>query len=55
MPLSASSPLHAGTNGIVNAAESPYPLERIQTVLRDLTNRFHAAGVLVREEEDDEV
>jgi predicted metal-dependent enzyme (double-stranded beta helix superfamily) len=55
MPLSASSPLHVVTNDIVNAAESPYPLERIKTVLRDLTNRFHSLGVLVHEEEDDEV
>jgi len=55
MPLSASSALHAVTNDIVNAAESPYPLERLKTVLRDLTNRFHSLGVLVHEEDDDEV
>ena len=55
MPLSASSPFHAVTNDIVNAAESPHSLERIRTVLRDITNRFHASGVLVHEEEDDEV
>src|SRR5438874_13833627 len=55
MPLSASSALHAATKDIINAAESPYPLERIKAVLRDLTNRFHSSGVLVHEEDDDEV
>ena len=55
MPLSASSALHAVTKNIVNAAESPNPLQRIKTVLRDLTNRFHSLGVLVHEEEGDEV
>jgi predicted metal-dependent enzyme (double-stranded beta helix superfamily) len=55
MPLSANSPLHAGVDDIVNAAESPYPLQRIKTVLGDLTNRLHTLGVLVHEEEDDEV
>lgn len=52
MALSASSPLHAV---IVGAAESPHPLERIEAVLRDINNRFHALGTLVHEEEDDEV
>lgn len=55
MPLSASSPLHAGIDDIVDAAERPEPLERIKSVLRDLTNHFHSLGVLVHEEEDDEV
>jgi predicted metal-dependent enzyme (double-stranded beta helix superfamily) len=55
MPLSASSPLHAVTSDIVQAAETRYPLERIKTVLHDFTNRFHSSGVLVHEEKDDEV
>jgi predicted metal-dependent enzyme (double-stranded beta helix superfamily) len=55
MPLAASSPLNAVTNEIVNAAESPYPLERIKTVLRDITNHFHSLGVLIHDEADDEV
>jgi predicted metal-dependent enzyme (double-stranded beta helix superfamily) len=55
MPLSASSALHAVTKEIVDAAKSPDPLERMKTVLLDITNRFHAVGVLVHEEEDDEV
>jgi len=53
--LSAGSALQAVTNDIVNAAESPDPLERIKAVLRDITNRLHALGVLVHEEKDDEV
>jgi predicted metal-dependent enzyme (double-stranded beta helix superfamily) len=55
MALSANSALHGVTKDIIKAAESPYPLERIKTVLQDVTNRFHASGVLVHEEEDDEV
>jgi predicted metal-dependent enzyme (double-stranded beta helix superfamily) len=55
MPLSASSPLHAVIDDIASAAESRDPLQRIKTVLRDLTNRFHSSGVLVHEEEDDEL
>lgn len=55
MPISASSALHAATRDIVQAAESPRPLERLEAVLRDMTNRFHALGVLVHEEEDDEL
>ena len=55
MPISASSALHAVIHEIINAAEGPNPLERIRTVLRDVTNRFHAAGALVHEEDDDEV
>ena len=53
--LSAGSALQTVTNDIVNAAESPDPLERIKAVLRDITNRLHALGVLVHEEKDDEV
>jgi predicted metal-dependent enzyme (double-stranded beta helix superfamily) len=55
MALSANSALHAATKDLVNAAESPNPLERLKTVLRDLTDRFHVLGVLVHEEDDDEV
>jgi predicted metal-dependent enzyme (double-stranded beta helix superfamily) len=55
MPISASSALHAVTHDIISAAEGPNPLERLKTVLRDVTNRFHALGVLVHEEDDDEV
>lgn len=55
MPLSASAALHAATNDIVNAAKGSHPLERLETVLRDITNRFHSLGVLVHEEDDDEV
>lgn len=55
MPLSASSVLHAATHDIVDAARSPHALERIETVLRDLTSRFHSLGALVHEEDDDEV
>src|SRR5437773_10353 len=55
MPVSAGSALHAVTSDIVDAAGRPDPLDRIRTVLRDVTNRFHALGVLVHEEEDDEV
>jgi len=53
--LSAGSALQTVTNDIVNAAESPDPLERIKAVLRDITHRLHALGVLVHEEKDDEV
>jgi predicted metal-dependent enzyme (double-stranded beta helix superfamily) len=55
MPISTSSPLHAVTNEIIDAAASPDPLERIKTVLHEITNRFHALGALLHEEEDDEV
>ena len=55
MALSANSALHAATKDIINAAGSPDPLEQVKTVLRDLTDRFHASGGLVHEEEDDEV
>ena len=53
--LSAGSALQAVTHDIVNAAEGLDPLERIKAVLRDITNRLHALGVLVHEEKDDEV
>lgn len=55
MPLPASSALHAVIADIVGAATSANPLQRIETVLRDITNRFHALGALVHEEDDDEV
>jgi predicted metal-dependent enzyme (double-stranded beta helix superfamily) len=55
MALAANSALHAVTRDIVNAAQGPDPLERIKAVLRDHTNRLQALGVLVHEEEDDEV
>jgi predicted metal-dependent enzyme (double-stranded beta helix superfamily) len=55
MPISASSPLQTAANDIIKAAASPYPLEQIKTVLRDYTNRFHALGGLVHEDDDDEV
>lgn len=55
MSLSASSILHAATRDLVDAAEGLDPLQRIKTVLDELTNRFHSSGVLVHEEEDDEV
>ena len=53
--LSAGAALHVATHDIVNAAEGLDPLERIKAVLRDITNRLHALGVLVHEEKDDEV
>ncbi|MEZ0471524.1 hypothetical protein [Luteimonas salinilitoris] len=55
MPLSVSSVLHAATQDLVDAAEGPHPLQHIKTVLNDLTNRFHSSGVLVHEEDDEEV
>jgi len=54
-PVSAGSALHVATHDIVNAAGGLDPLERIKAVLRDITNRLHALGVLVHEEKDDEV
>jgi predicted metal-dependent enzyme (double-stranded beta helix superfamily) len=53
--LPASSALHAAVDRIVSAGDSPDPLQRITTVLRDLTNDFHALGALVHEEEGDEL
>lgn len=55
MPISATSVLHAAIRDIVDAAKSPHALERIETVLRDLTDRFHSLGALVHEEDEDEV
>ena len=55
MPLSTSSTLHAVINDIVTVAQGTDPLHRIETVLRDLTNRLHASGLLVHEEDDDEI
>jgi predicted metal-dependent enzyme (double-stranded beta helix superfamily) len=55
MPISASSALHATTDEIIKAAALPDPLARIEAVLRAATQRFHASGVLVHEEDDDEV
>ena len=54
MPISATSVLHAAIRDIVDAAKSPHALERIETVLRDLTDRFHSLGALVHEEDEDE-
>jgi predicted metal-dependent enzyme (double-stranded beta helix superfamily) len=55
MPLSSSSVLHAATHDLVEAAARPDGLQRIETVLRDLTSRLHSSGLLAHEEEDDEV
>ena len=55
MPLSSTSALHAVINDIAAVAHGPDPLVRIETVLRDLTNRFHTSGLLVHEEQDDEL
>ena len=49
------STLHAVTQELLSAAESPDPFERIKAVLRAITNRLHALGALVHEEEGDEV
>jgi len=54
-PASVSSALQAATDDIVNAAGGHDPLERIKMLLHDITNRLHSLGVLVHEEEDDEV
>jgi predicted metal-dependent enzyme (double-stranded beta helix superfamily) len=55
MSLSANSALHGATKDLINAAGEPNPLERLKTVLREITDRFHALGALVHEEVDDEV
>jgi predicted metal-dependent enzyme (double-stranded beta helix superfamily) len=55
MALPANSALHAATKDIINAAESLSPLERVKTVLKEITDRFHATGGLVHEESEDEV
>ena len=54
-PFSAGSALDAVTEEIVNAARSLHPLERLKTVLRDITNRLHSLGALAHEEKDDEL
>jgi predicted metal-dependent enzyme (double-stranded beta helix superfamily) len=55
MTLPANSALHAVTIDIINAAGSSNPLEQVKTVLRVITDRFHALGGLAHEEDDDEV
>ena len=55
MPLSADSPLYRAIRDIVNAAAGANPFEDVKAVLSDYTNRFHALGGLVHEEEDDEL
>lgn len=54
-PAPTSAALQAATDEILDAAKGPDPLERIKAVLRDMTERFHARGALVHEEDDDEV
>ena len=51
----ARATLQAATDAILAVAKGPDPLERIRAVLRDITDRFHALGALVHEEDDDEV
>ncbi|MGX5832392.1 autotransporter [Mesorhizobium sp. 43Arga] len=55
MPLSADSPLYPAIKDIVNAAAGANPFDAVKAVLRDYTNRFHALGGLVHEEDDDEL
>ncbi|TGQ74445.1 MAG: autotransporter [Mesorhizobium sp.] len=55
MPLSADSPLYRAIKDIVNAATGPDPFGQVKSVLSDYTNRFHALGRLVHEEDDDEL
>ncbi|BAV49142.1 hypothetical protein MesoLj113a_07620 [Mesorhizobium sp. 113-1-2] len=55
MPLSADSPLYPAITDIVNAAAGANPFDEVRAVLSDYTNRFHALGGLVHEEEDDEL
>lgn len=55
MPLSADSPLYRAIEDIVNAAAGANPFDEVRAVLSDYTNRFHALGGLVHEEEDDEL
>lgn len=55
MPISTSSTLHAVIDDIRKAVGRPNPLEHVKSVLRDHVNRFHAAGGLIHEEDDDEV
>jgi hypothetical protein len=51
----ASSGLRMAVDDIIKAAASPNPLQQIKAVLQDYTNRFHALGMLVHEQDDDEV
>jgi predicted metal-dependent enzyme (double-stranded beta helix superfamily) len=55
MPLSADSPLYPAIKDIVNAAAGPHPFDEVKAVLNDYTNRFHALGGLVHEEDEDEL
>jgi predicted metal-dependent enzyme (double-stranded beta helix superfamily) len=55
MPLSADSPLYPTIKDIVNAAASAAPFEQVRAVLSGYTNRFHALGRLVHEEDEDEL
>ena len=55
MPLSADSHLYPAIRDIVNAAAGANPFEAVKAVLSDYTNRFHALGGLVHEEDDDEL
>ncbi|RNJ44469.1 autotransporter [Mesorhizobium erdmanii] len=55
MPLSADSLLYRAIMDIVNAAAGANPFEEVKVVLGDYTNRFHALGGLVHEEDDDEL
>jgi len=54
-PASTRAALQAATDEILDAAKGPDPLERIRYALRGITDRFHALGALVHEEDDDEV
>jgi predicted metal-dependent enzyme (double-stranded beta helix superfamily) len=47
--------LSAAVRDIVEAADHPDPLRRIEMLLRELTTRLHSTGRLAHEEEDDEV
>ena len=55
MPLSADSPLYPAIEDIVNAAAGPHPFDEVKAVLSDYTNRFHALGGVVHEEDEDEL
>lgn len=47
--------LQAAIDAIVDAAAQPDRVARVDAVLRDTTNHFHALGRLIHEEDDDEV
>jgi len=55
MSLPTNHVLKAAVKDIADAAKRPNPLRQIETLLHMLTNRFHASGGLVHEEEDDEI